>query len=81
MANFLDTVLLKKESSYIVRGWGGDARGLLQVRGSVAPFLDDGLLDNAWVCFAVDTNLLGNFDTVGLGNQSGKIQNYDFQRN
>ena len=44
-----------------------DGRGIVQeLWWSVAPFLNNRLLNSAGVAFGVDTDLLGNFDTVGF---------------
>ena len=53
----------------IVRRGNGDPQPgvLFEVGGSVTPFFDDRLLYHTWVGFAVDTNLLGNFDAIRFG--------------
>lgn len=53
----------------------GKGSGILnQVLGSVAPLLDDGLLDATRVVLGVDANLLGHLDAVGLLDESVKSE-------
>ena len=67
---FLYFFTLIEKGPNVIRGGRSDPRGLSQVRGPVTPFFDDRFLHHTWVCLAIDTNFLGNFDTIRLGYKS-----------
>ena len=71
-------ILEEREGRDIIRCRWCDLWGLFEFRGSVAPFFDDRLLDNTRIGLAIDTNLLGNLDTIGFGHESKKERKIKF---
>ena len=72
-------ILEEREGRDIVGCRWCDLWGLPKFGGSVAPFFDDRLLDNTRVGLAIDTNLLGNLDTIGFGHESKKREKSSFR--
>ena len=70
-------ILEEREGRDIVGCRWCDLWGLPKFGGSVAPFFDDRLLDNTRVGLAIDTNLLGNLDTIGFGHESKSKKNQE----
>jgi len=69
-------LFLEQESrGCCVRRWRDDFWSFFEFRRSVTPIFNDRLLHNAWICFAIHTNFLGNFDTIGFRHQSEKKRN------
>ena len=63
-----------KQKRGFVRCWWDDFWSFFQFWRSITPIFDDRFFHHSWICFAIHTNFLGNFDTIRLRYQSEMLR-------